>query len=808
MSDLLGELRVAFRQWRRRPLVPLTIIVTLTAGMGAATAVFAVTWAVLWKPIDAPAPEQLVWIEAQSRNTTGQSSPGAYSEWQSTSRTFADLAAIRPVSGALADSYGTDRVRGALVTESLTSVFAIRPVAGRVFTAQEAQPGAPRTILISHRLWTNRYAADLSVVGRAVTMNGAPATIVGVLPASADGLVPEAEWWSPLALDARDRTNTGPRYLDVVGRLSTGTSIAAARDELAALSARLQLRDDDGSALGVAVTPFTQHLTAPFASGLRLLLAGVLGLMLIAAVNAAALLLTRAGDRSAEMALRASIGATRWRLARQLFIEAGMLASFACAGGVVVALWLGDLLRAILPAEIPRLADTRIDLPATMFAIALGGAVSILTGLIPALRGTRSDLQSVLRAGSGASAGDTRLRQAFVVVQVAMAVVLGCGAALLVRSASALESAPRGYDANGVFTASITLPTATYRDASAIASAMNRIIAGVSSVPGVTSASVSSQLPFAGGSPGADLALAEETFADGVDRQVRIRLVAPDYLNTLGIRVRDGRDIDITDSSNAQPVVVVNQTLASRLVPSASVVGRAVKFAVPAFAGDDGRRVWTVVGVADDSWDRGPRQTVGPEVLLPLSQTPGEVFSWISRELQLAVRTSGDATALSADVRRAVFSVDPGIPIGAARTLEERIDAAFSRERMIAQLLTILGVAGLAIALLGLAAAVDYQVRRQRRDTAIRLALGATASGVIAPLVAGGTVLAIAGAAAGTVASLGIGPLLASLLFAISPNDPLTLGAVALAVVGISITTAWAIARSAARVDPAELLRS
>ena len=268
MSDLLGELRVAFRQWRRRPLVPLTIIVTLTAGMGAATAVFAVTWAVLWKPIDAPAPEQLVWIEAQSRNTTGQSSPGAYSEWQSTSRTFADLAAIRPVSGALADSYGTDRVRGALVTESLTSVFAIRPVAGRVFTAQEAQPGAPRTILISHRLWTNRYAADLSVVGRAVTMNGAPATIVGVLPASADGLVPEAEWWSPLALDARDRTNTGPRYLDVVGRLSTGTSIAAAREELAALSARLQLRDDDGSALGVAVTPFTHHLTARFASGL------------------------------------------------------------------------------------------------------------------------------------------------------------------------------------------------------------------------------------------------------------------------------------------------------------------------------------------------------------------------------------------------------------------------------------------------------------------------------------------------------------------------------------------------------------
>jgi len=808
MSDLFGELRVAFRQWRRRPLVPLTIILTLTAGMGAATAVFAVTWAVLWRPIDAPAPEQLVWIAAQSRNATGQSSPGAYSEWQATSRTFSALAAIRPVSGALADSHGTDRVRGALVTESLWSVLAVQPVAGRVFTPHEAQPGAARTLVISHRLWTNRYAAEGSVVGRTVTLNGAPATIIGVLPASAGALVPEADWWSPLALDARDRANTGPRYLDIVGRLSSGSSIEAAREELAALSARLQLRDDDGSTLGVAVTPFTQHLTAPYASGLRLLLAGVLGLMLIAALNAAALLLTRAGDRKAEFALRASIGATRGRLARQLFIEAGMMAAVASAGGVVVALWIGDLLRAILPADIPRLAETRVDLPATMFAMALVGAVSILSGLVPAIRGTSSDLQSILRAGSGGNAGDNRFRQVFVVAQVAMAVVLGCGAALLVRSAEALESAPRGYDATGVFTASITLPSATYRDASTISASMNRILADVAAVPGVTRASASSQLPFAGGSPGADLALGDETFGDGVNRQVRIRLVAPDYLHTLGIRLREGRDIASADSPESLPVVVVNQTLARRLARSASVVGRAVKFGVPAFAGDDGRKVWTVVGVADDSWDRGPRQTIEPEVLLPLSQTPSEVFFWISRELQLAVRTSGNAAALSAAVRRAVFNVDPGIPIGAARTLEDRIDAAFSRERVIAQLLTVLGVGGLAIALLGLASAVDYQVRRQRRDTAIRLALGASASGVITPLVAGGTVLAVAGAIAGTVASLGIGPLLASLLFAIRPNDPWTLGAVALTVVGVSVITAWAIARSAARIDPGELLRS
>ena len=659
MSDFLSELRVAFRQWRRRPILPLTIVLTLTAGLGAATAVFAVSWAVLWRPIDAPAPDQLVWVEAQSRETTGQSSPGAFAAWQSNTNTFTALAAIRPVSGALADRNGTDRVRGALVSESLFGVVGLQPAIGRVFSAAEAQPGAARTLLISHRLWTNRYASSAAIVGQPVTLNGAAATIVGVLPSSANDIVSEVDWWAPLSLDARDRANTGPRYLNVIGRLSAGVSIAAARQELDAIGQGLQLRDDDGSTLGVAVTPLAQHLTAPYATGLRLLLAGVLGLVIIAAVNAAALLLTRAGDRRAEMAVRTSIGATRGRLVRQLFVEAAMLASLACAGGMVVALWITDLLRAVLPAEIPRLAEAEIDLAATLFALVLGGAVSILTGLIPAMRGARSDLQSVLRSGAAGPAGDARLRQVFVIVQVAMAVVLGCGAALLVRSAHALDTAPRGYDATGVFTASVTLPAATYRDAATIAGTMNRILSDVANVPGVTGASASSQVPFAGGSPGADLTLAEDTFTEGVNQQVRIRLVAPDYLTTLGIRVTEGRDIGRGDSAASQPVVVVNQALAKRLAPTSSVIGRAVKFAVPAFAGDDGRKVWTVIGVADDSWDRGPRAAIEPAVLLALGQTPAEVFFWISRELQLAVRTSADAAALASDVRRAVFAVDP-----------------------------------------------------------------------------------------------------------------------------------------------------
>jgi hypothetical protein len=315
-----------------------------------------------------------------------------------------------------------------------------------------------------------------------------------------------------------------------------------------------------------------------------------------------------------------------------------------------------DVLRVVLPADVPRLAEARVDGVAAAFALGAGIVVTLLAGLTPALRGARVDLQSVLRIAASGGASHERLRRAFVVAQVAVAVVLACAGVLLTRSASALDAAPRGYESAGVVTASLTLPAATYRDAPAIAAVIDRIVGGATAVPGVQAAAAASQLPFAGGSAGSDVVLAGEPMTPGVNRQARVRLVSAAYLSTLGVAMMDGREIGREDSTTSRPVVVVNQTLARRLSPGSSPVGRDVTFGVPVFNGDDGTRVWHV-GVAADTWDRGPREAVEPEVFLPIAQTPAEVFFWISRELQLAVRVQGP----SADGDRA------GAPAGGDR---------------------------------------------------------------------------------------------------------------------------------------------
>lgn len=804
MTNLLVDAHATLRHWRRRPALPVSVVLTLTAGLGVAIGVFAVTWAAVWRPLDVPDPQRLVWIESQSAGEVDSTSPGAALTWQADARTLEALAFARPVAGVIADDNGADRLSGALVSAAIFEVLGVRPALGRAFTAAEDVPGAARVLLLSHRLWQSRYAGDPLVVGRRVALDGRAATIIGVLPPSAGTLLPRLDWWAPLALAPSERANIGPRYLDVVGRLNPLANVDSAQQELATINARLDVKADDGTRLGVRVTPLADHLAFGHRDGLVLLLVSVIILVVIACANVATLLLTRALDRGPELALRASLGASPGRLLRQLLTESALLATIASSGGLLVALWVTALLRYLLPAETPRLMEARVDGAAAVFALGAGVVVTVLAGLVPAIRGSRVDLQTVLRAGS---TGSDRLRSVFVAAQVALAMVLACAGVLLVQSARALEQAPRGYRTAGVFMGSLTLPAATYRNPADIAAVVDRIVSGAADIPGVTAAAAASQVPLAGGSAGSDVVLADEAFSSGLDRQVRVRLVGPGYLNTLGVALREGREFTSSDGSRTRPVVIVNETLARRLTPGRSPVGRNVKFGVPVFNGNDGSRVWNVVGVTADSWDRGPRVTVEPEVLIPLTQTPGEVFFWISRELQLAVRTESGARNLGPAIRRIVRAADPAIPLGQVQTLEQRVADSFASERLMARLLSGLGFAGVLLALLGLFSVVHHQVHQRRREIAIRLALGAPAPRVTAGFVRDGARLAVIGAAIGAALSAGTGRWLASLLFGVAPGDPTTLVVVAIVVISLAVVAAWAPARRVAHVDPAESLR-
>jgi len=807
MINVVDDLRVTLRSWRRRPLLPATIVATLAGGFAIAAAVFAVSWSVLWRPLDLPEADRLLWIAAQSRERAGQSSPGAFAAWEKNARTLDAVVAIRPVSASVTDNGGTDRLRGALVSEAAFAVLGIAPSTGRPFTREDHQVGAAIAVAISHKTWRARYGGDAAVIGRPIAFNGNPATIVAVLPPGAELLTPDADWWAPLALDAGDRANIGPRYLDVIGRITPEGSVMAARDELDAIGQSLGLRDDDGSPLGVIATPLQQHLTGSYATALQLLFGGVLVLVIIATINAAGLMVTRAHERAGEFSLRASLGAGRGRLMWQLLVENGALVAGATAAGAIAALWLTDILRLLLPADLPRASDARVDAATMLFLMCVGLCVTAVMSLLPARYAARVDLQTTLRAtGAGAITG-LRARRSFVVAQVTLAVILGGGAMLLITTARALDAAPRGYDARGVLTTSVNLPSQQYREPAAIADAINRVIDAAAAIPGVQMATASSQVPFAGGRPGADVVLAEQSFATGVDNQVRLRIVAPGYLQTLGIRVREGRDLSRRDADRSQRIVVINQSLARRLMPDGSPLGRAIKFNIPAFNGQDGNTVWTIVGVADDTWDRGPRQQAEPEVMLAAAQTPAEVFFWIGRELQLAVRSGGDAATLATSVRRAVASIDPGIGVGPATTLEERIRVAFARERQIAQLLSAVGVAGVALAVLGLGALIHHHVQQRRHEIAIRVALGASGARIVRPLLVNGLQLAVTGAILGVAAQLIFAPMIQSLLFGVAPRDARILAAVAACVVAVSAVAVWVPARRAASINPIEALR-
>lgn len=806
MSDLALDLRLAWRQWTRRPVLPAAVVVTLTVGLGLALAVFSVAWAVVWRPLDVADASRLVWVESVSRQSAGGVSPGAALTWRDEARTIDALAAIRPVVASVAEAGLTERREGRLVTASLMDVLAVTPAAGRTLTVDDDRPGAPRVVMIAHGTWQRRYGGRADVVGRTLAIDGRPATIVGVLPAALDAVLPGADWMAPLALDPSERANIGPRYLDVVARLAPPAATGPAREELAAIGRRIGLVDGDGSPLDVRVTPLVDHLTARHRPGLLLLLGGVALLVLIACGNVAALLLTRAQDRRAELALRASLGASTPRLVRQLLIEAALLAALATAGGLVTALWLVDTLRAWLPADLPRIGEARVDGTTALVALGAGVLVTLAAGLAPALRGARVDLQGVLRQAAAAVTSSDRTRRAFVAGQVALAVVVACAGVLVLRSASALLSAPRGYESRGVAVASLTLPP-TVRSAAAIGQLVDRIVTGMRDVPGVTAAAAASHVPLAGGSAGSDVWLAGQPRPSGVDLQARVRLVSAGYLRTLGVRVVEGRDIGAEDGATSPAVVVVNDTLARRLGAADGIVGRALTFGVPVFNGADGARTWRVVGVATDTFDRGPREPVTPEVLMPIAQAPADVFFWISRELQLAVRADRDVTALGPDVRRAAADVDATIALGPLTGLDDALAASLGRERLLARLLTAIGATGIGLALLGLVAAVHHDLQRRRREIAIRLAVGAAAPMVIASLVRRGVMLATIGAVAGLALSVATGSTLASLLFGVAPGDPLTLAAVGGAIVAVAAVAAWVPARSAAAIDPAEALR-
>ncbi|MEO5894933.1 MAG: ABC transporter permease [Vicinamibacterales bacterium] len=805
---MLSEALFALRFWSRRPLVAAAAVISLAVGIATATSVFAVADAALWRPLPLPMPERVVWVDSSDRGVAGNTSPGVFTSWSQRAHGIEAIAALRSSQAVLRDGARTQRLAGAYASASISRVLGLPPVIGRRLEQADDQPGAPLVMMIGERFWRSDYSASPDVLGRSVMLAGKTRTIIGVMPAAVDELSFGYDWWAPLALNRTQAANVGPRYLDVITRLGPLDRNAVAAD-LVRLSREAGAVGDTGTSLDVRLEPLKDHFSSSARRVLLPLLGAVLAVVLLAALNAAGLLLAQGRSRHGEIAVRASLGASRWRIVRQLLFESGWLAVAAAGLSLLCSLWMLDGMRTILPDELAVSTEMRLDWRSVLFTLALVAVVTCVAGVLPALRNSAISLRDALGAEGRSIAGSPdRLRRGFVILQVALAMTIGAAGALMARTTSQLIAAPRGYDADAVVTAVVQFPSSDYPATADLRAAIARIVAASERVPGVRQTAMSTRAPLSGGAPGSNLALVGDAFTEGVDRQVRVRFVTPGFFAAVGTRLVAGRDVAASDQGTSAPVVLLNETLARRLGSAGGVVGQSVKFDVADFNTDGAQTAWQVVGVVADTRDAGPRSMVDPEVYLPMAQGPGDVFEWIGRQVLLAARTDAGRQIDPSALRRAITQVEPGLALFDVSTLTDRLRRHLSTERAVAAVLVPLGIAGVLVSAFGLFTLLMQLVADRRRELAIRMALGATAGTVVRSLLFEAFVLTIAGAALGCCGAIFARRALQPLIFGVSLSDPSTLVMMVTMTLVTTIGAVYLPARRAASVDPAAVLRA
>ncbi len=807
-AELAHDARFAMRQLLKTPLFTLIAAATLALGVGATTAIFSAVDAVVLRPFPFARPNELMLLFTSWHGTDGSVSVGDFADWRKRSTSFSDIAAIQFVGMTLSTGDAPERVTGAQVTASLFSTFGVAPEKGRVFTADEDQPGKPAVVVLSDGLWRRAYGADERIVGRTITVNGAPASVVGVMPASFDPTDSHEELWMPAAYTPDRLAFHDEHYLTVVARIKSGVSVAAAQSEMTAISRRMSdeypATNADNSS---HVVPLGGAVIGDYRSRLFVLLGAVACVLLIACVNVANLLLARGATRSTELAIRSAIGAGRSRIVRQLLTESLVLALASTIAGVGLA-WGGvRMLVAAAPANIPRLATTRIDAWVLLFALGVAVVSSVLFGLVPALKVSRGNLQGALREGGRQSSSSPRdrVRSALVAAEVAIALTLLVAAGLLIRSAIYLDHLTPGFDPAGMLSVRVAMRPAEYKQGGDEAEqTFTRVLDAVRTAPGVQTAALTSQAPMGpgGGSNGIVPEGKTQDIRNAVD--ARLRMVSPGYIATMRIPLVAGRDIDQNDLRGAPRVAVVSAALAKVLWPGENAVGK--RFAC--CEGTAGDPKWkTVVGVAADVRSGGPTREVQPEFYLPMAQAPAEAWSWVNRTMSVVARSAnGNGAAITPGIRAAVKSVDASLPVFSVFTMDQSIARSLAEQRFHLMLLVTLGAVALLLAAAGIYSVISFIVALRTHEIGVRLALGATGRDVVRLLTRQGLRPVVAGAAFGALLAVWATRLLRGSVYGVQTSDPITL------VTGIGVLLAVALlaillpARRATRVDPTTAL--
>jgi predicted permease len=796
VEDVARDFRHGARGLWRSPGFSLAVILTLALGIGGNTAVFSVVDQLLLRPLPYPAGDQLVMVEESStRSARADVSPANWLDWQRESRTFRGFAAWQSASFTMIGAGEPRRVNAQLVSSEFFPLLGVAPLLGRTISAEDDRPNGPRAAVLSYRAWQDQLGGDRRAIGRTVELDSRSYEIVGVMPAGFR-FVQDVDLWTAYQLDRnRPWRETEGRIIDVVGRLADGATLGTARSEMEGIARRLAATHTFNRNTSVTITPLREVLTGEVRSSVLVLFAGVGVLLAIACFNVANMLLARSASRHREIAIRASLGAGRWAIARSLLVESLLLAAVGGALGLVLARGSLDALLAVTPTNLLGVSELSIDRRVLIYAFGVSLATGASAGLAPAILFARRSMADALRT-RGPEAGHTpRVRQALVVVQVAMTVVLLCGAGVLVRTLIALDRARLGFDAADVLTMTVSISPLRYPDERPrdfYRQALTRLRA----LPGIESAAVAASLPTVGIPRGEtrfrELGTPERPIND-LPRTV-VRMVGPGYFRTLRIPVLQGREF--TDADNENPIAgfVVNETFARSYLSRGDPLAASISVRM-----QNENPYLPIIGVVGDVSEGSVRAASQPTVFYSHGRMPWSTVKIVVRGRQ--------PDSLVKPVIAALHELEPALVVSDVRTIETALAESLARERISALISTSFAVGGLLLAVLGLYGLLAHIVAERTKEIGIRIALGARLARITGSVVAGGLALVAIGAAIGVAGSLLLLRPLGALLFGVTPYDVPTYAIVVVLLAAIAALASYLPARRAARIEPLTVLR-
>ena len=808
MNTILKDIRLAIRSLLKQPDFTIVAVVTLALGIGATTTIFSILNGLVLRPPPLADPDRVValWRTPQGNHIEGYLSYLELQEWRKANHSFEDIAVYKPTGIIITDRQESDRVSGMYVTANFFPLLRVSPIAGRNFDVQEEHRDSALVAIISYEFWQSKFGGDQGVLNRQITLNSKPHTIIGILPQGFDFPLSyrNVEVWTTVANEGENLEERGAFVFKAFGRLKPDVTIQQAQTEMSTIAANLaQAYPATNKTSTVQLVSAHEHIVGSQVRRALWLLLGAVGfILLISCTNAANLLLVRAITKQRETAIRAALGAGRGRIAIHSLIESLLLSLMAGFIGLLAAVWAVKAIKYYGANELPRLHEVQVDSRVMIFALIVSALTALLFGLAPMLKAARSNIYDILRSGTKTATSVNTLRlwaDALVISEVALSLILLVGAGLMIRSFAELVNVTPGFDARNVLTGNIVLSEPKYDDPPQRLQYVNETLVRLKGLPGVEYAAFVAPLPFSGADVGGDFKIEGRDIQPGDEPTANVRSVSSDYFRAMKIPIVRGRDFNEADRRGGVGGAIINETLARRYFANEEPLGKYISD-VGANQNEGDPKRWEIVGISGDIHHNSLIKPAAPELYFPYAQN-----SW--RWGNFIARTSVEPSSLAGGFREQIRAGDPLIALTRIRPLDQLIASTVTQPRFYALLFGLFGLIGLSLTVTGIYGVISYTVAQRTQEIGIRMALGAQTSNVMKLVIGEVLILALIGVAIGSGAAFGLTRFMRSLLFGVTPTDPMTFLALSALAVIVALLACYLPARRATKVNPIVALR-